>query len=85
MTQEQFQAEVLRRFEWIDRRLDTVGRNLDLVEHGLRTVESRLSTVEGRLDGVGDCLEDLQQQVTHLATVFVRAGIDVGEDVPTEE
>ena len=65
MTNSEFQAKVLERFDRIDKRLDGVDKRLDGIDKRLDGIDKRLDGIDKRLDGIDKRLgrvEELLEQ-----------------------
>ncbi len=67
MSPEEFQVEVLRRFDVIDERFKLIDERFELMDERFNRVDERFNRVDGRLDRIESEQSSLRQQLRGLS------------------
>ena len=78
MTDDEFKAAVLARFDAMDRRFDAVDARLDAVDRRFDAMSRRLDAMIARLDEQDVVADGLSAKIDRLA-VSVRASLEASE------
>ena len=78
MTDEEFKAAVIGRFDGLDARFDGLDARFDAIDGRLDAVDRRFDAIVARLDEQDAQIDNLAGKVDRL-TVMVRASLDASE------
>lgn len=72
MSPEEFQVEVLRRFDAIDERFELIDERFNRVDERFNLVDGRFNLVDGRLDRIESEQTSLRQQLRGVTNTVDR-------------